>query len=101
MSEIIETEKMFDRNELNKFFRKQSFTENHSHYTQDQMDNLKIVVRQAKELLQVRTIISCGKCDRRFRLIHAYRCFYCGILFCTSCAEKHFPKQAIDSAEGK
>lgn len=59
-------------------------------YTKEQLNNLKIVHAQAKEILKVKTVITCGECKRKLRLIHAYRCFYCGILLCTSCAEKHF-----------
>lgn len=47
---------------------------------------------QTKEVLRDKTIITCGKCRCEVRIIHTYRCFYCGIIFCTRCAEKHFEK---------
>lgn len=57
---------------------------------------LNTIKMQAKEVLHDKTLVSCGKCRRKIRIIHTYRCFYCSIIFCTRCAEKHFGKVVED-----
>lgn len=32
----------------------------------------------------------CGHCANRIPVTFAYRCLYCGVWFCQSCAELHF-----------
>ena len=34
--------------------------------------------------------ITCRGCLRDFRLVHLYRCFFCGSYFCKACAANHF-----------
>ena len=31
-------------------------------------------------------------CGDRIRITRMYQCLYCGVWFCTACAEKHFGK---------
>ena len=33
--------------------------------------------------------VKCG-CNKQVKLIYAYRCLYCGIWYCRSCAQEHF-----------
>lgn len=54
---------------------------------------LSTVAMQMKEVLRDKTVISCGNCRRKIRIIYTYRCFYCGIIYCRRCAKNHFGKE--------
>jgi hypothetical protein len=34
--------------------------------------------------------VSCGRCGHRVSVVRAYRCLYCGVWFCRTCAQLHF-----------
>ena len=35
-------------------------------------------------------------CERKRRLIHIYRCFFCGRYFCPVCSKEHFGERFIN-----
>lgn len=41
-------------------------------------------------------MLCCGQCGRVRALELAFRCLYCGIWFCFSCAESHFGLKVRD-----
>lgn len=41
-----------------------------------------------------KTTVKCG-CHKKVKLIHAYRCLYCQVWYCKTCAEEHFGAKAI------
>ena len=71
--------------------------ENHQFmYTQ-----LKLVKDQEKDGVPVTNVkIRCG-CLRLDKMLYMYRCLYCGIWFCKSCAEEHFGMRIPPALERK
>lgn len=37
--------------------------------------------------------VTCPECKNKVNFWCMYRCFYCGFLFCPTCAKKHFIKR--------
>lgn len=37
--------------------------------------------------------VKCG-CNKKVKLIYAYRCLYCSVWYCKECAEQHFGYKA-------
>lgn len=53
--------------------------------------NAETVQSRTRQLLDVMgRRVRCGGCGRETGLLHAYRCYYCGIWFCERCAAGHF-----------
>jgi hypothetical protein len=50
---------------------------------------LETVWRQSKELVHSTVKVTCT-CGKNISLRYAYKCLYCGIFFCKSCAKNHF-----------
>lgn len=50
----------------------------------------KQIVRNQWDSATTGNIIQCGCCFRTRALTHAFRCLYCGVWFCFTCAEEHF-----------
>jgi hypothetical protein len=40
--------------------------------------------------------VNCPDCDKRIALVMAYRCAYCGVWFCHTCAQVHFGMRVPD-----
>ncbi len=40
-----------------------------------------------------KTTVKCG-CHKKIKLIYAYRCLYCQVWYCKTCAEEHFGAKA-------
>lgn len=37
--------------------------------------------------------IDCATCERKKRLIHMHRCWFCGRYFCPACSREHFGRR--------
>jgi len=42
--------------------------------------------------------VNCPDCGKRIALVLAYRCAYCGVWFCHTCAQVHFGMRSDDRA---
>lgn len=63
------------------------------------LEQLRDTVVQEREGVTIRmALISCP-CSRRLALVKAYKCLYCGVWFCHSCAEEHFGKTVAEYRE--
>ena len=60
----------------------------------DALENLSVLrgqLEQAKRCEKFPCVkISCAKCAKRVSLFMLFKCLYCGLWFCKSCAERHF-----------
>ena len=45
------------------------------------------------ELYKIKTKVTCSCCNKKVNLDLMFRCYYCGLIFCNSCSEKHFGKR--------
>ncbi len=52
-----------------------------------------IVASQSEEVIKAWDIKVTCPCGKKVGIILAYRCLYCGVYFCTSCAVRHFGKK--------
>lgn len=60
-------------------------------------EKLKLMGEQVRFIMEqdkigtpiINVTIRCG-CNKKVRLIMAYRCLYCGVFYCKECAEEHF-----------
>lgn len=66
--------------------------------TQEQKDkNLEIVGKQLRKIPPfVGNIKITCPCSNRIKIYYAYKCFFCKIWFCESCAKEHFKKGGSD-----
>lgn len=37
--------------------------------------------------------MNCFYCERSVKLIHMYRCLYCGVYYCRLCAQQHYGRR--------
>ena len=37
--------------------------------------------------------VSCARCEKRVSVFMLFKCLYCGLWFCKSCAERHFGEE--------
>ena len=51
---------------------------------------LKTVRDQHTELRALHGVFVLCICGRKIRILNSYKCFYCHVRFCRSCAKKHF-----------
>jgi ferredoxin-thioredoxin reductase catalytic subunit len=59
----------------------------------------RILRRQWREAVEDREIVC--PCGQRRALELAFRCLYCGIYFCTNCAERHFGETRAQRLESR
>ena len=48
-----------------------------------------VVKKQTWETVNDGTRVTCP-CGHELRVIYGYRCLYCGVIFCKTCAKVHF-----------
>ena len=50
-----------------------------------------IVAKQLRQLRDpIRAFVRCPDCQKKLKPEQSFRCLYCGVWFCQSCAEIHF-----------
>ena len=59
----------------------------------------RVALRKQRDELQKQPLVwvTCP-CGRRLALKMAYRCWFCGMIFCDGCAEEHFGKKPLMAA---
>lgn len=55
----------------------------------ERVPTLRAIGNQSRELGGTELTVTCP-CGARRNVRSAFRCFYCGVWFCSSCAEEHF-----------
>ena len=51
---------------------------------------IKMIKEQVgRDIAADKVTVKCG-CNKKIKVLYAYRCRYCGIFYCASCAEEHF-----------
>ena len=57
---------------------------------EDRLTLLTIIREQTKQLYSTGTVqCTCGRVLEK-PAMHSYRCYFCSIVFCRQCAERHF-----------
>ena len=56
------------------------------------------LVRQLRAAVCVKVVLDCGGCGRSVPLPFLYRCYECGVWYCTSCGARHWPEAAAARA---
>ncbi|HEY6332797.1 MAG TPA: hypothetical protein VI756_25965 [Blastocatellia bacterium] len=68
-------------------------------YGLDHVEEMRVLVRSQLEAASSGEEVKC-KCGRVQPVWFLFRCFYCGVFFCTTCARAHFAKDGPVADEG-
>lgn len=57
---------------------------------EERCELLRLIADQEGEIFEDVTLVTCPGCKRKIRLRRGYRCFFCELVFCKTCAARHF-----------
>lgn len=66
---------------------------------EDEVKEKRVALRKQNREVRTGTIngakITCGGCGKLILLVHTYKCYFCRLWFCWTCAGHHFKKPSI------